>query len=49
LKRKSANKEKTETGRQKVCHPKGYQPASQGHKIRKRKGKASKPINPYGK
>ena len=49
LKRKSASKDNTETGRQKVCHSKGYEPASQGHKTRKGKGKASKPINPYGK
>jgi len=49
LKRKSTAKDNTERGGQRVCHPKGYAPSSQGHKTRKGKGKASKPMNPYGK
>jgi len=39
---------KNKTRKQKVCHPKGFEPASQGRKTGKGKGKSSKFMkNPY--
>jgi len=41
---------KNQTRKQKVCHPKGFEPASQGRKTGKGKGKASKLLkNPNAK
>jgi len=47
--KKTARKEQCETRKQNVCHPKGFQPISDGKKG-KGKGKSSKPLrNPYSK
>jgi len=49
LKRKTAGKDRSETRKQKVCHPKGFEPVSDGKKG-SGKDKAFKPLkNPYTK